>query len=248
MEEGASKEDQRMASSQAEAMRAQYDLALLQAEYAQVRSPASGRVVKVMVEAGNMVASTMPLVVIAQDAAMTAQVAVPERHYGRFLAHRGAIPAFITPIAFSERKPFAGVVASVSQAVDPQSRSFLVEVSVDNSEGLLRSGMYVDVALSLDTAKGALALPERAIIRKSGSTYVYVIGPVPAPAQGKKPKKPAATPDPAVGAVSLVEVKTGLSGDGYVQILSGLAGTESVVVEGNAFLEDGQTVRVVEAE
>ena len=39
------------------------------------------------------------------------------------------------------------------------------------------------------------------------------------------------------------EVRTGLDSEKEVQILSGLGLAERVIVEGNAFLEDGQAVR-----
>jgi RND family efflux transporter MFP subunit len=233
MEEGASQEDQLMASSNAEAMKAQYDLALLQAENSKVRAPASGRVVKILVEAGNMVSPTMPLVVIAQDTSMTAQVAVPERLYGRFLSHRGPIRATVKPIAFDGRQAFDGVVASLSQAVDSQSRSFLVEVSVDNSRRLLRSGMFVDVALYLETAAGVIAVPEASIVRKGEQTFVFTVVPPDPPLPGQ-------------GLASRVAVKTGLAAGGFVEISAGLRGGELVVLEGNAFLDDGQHVRIVD--
>jgi HlyD family secretion protein len=243
MEEGASREDQDMASGQAEAMRAQYDLALLQAGYAQVLAPASGRVVKVIAEAGNMVGQTSPLMVIAQDKSMTAQVAVPERHYGKFLTHPGSIPVRVRPIAFRDRPPFEGTVASVAQAVDPQSRSFIVDVSVDNSEGLLRSGMYVDADMSLDKIDKALCVPEAAVLRRSGESVLFIYEEETPPAAGGKAAGPA-----GLGRIRRVAAKTGMSAEGWIQILSGVEAGQRVVTEGNAFLEEGQEVRAVKPE
>jgi HlyD family secretion protein len=249
MEEGASREDQDMAAGQAGAMKAQYDLALLQAGYARVTSPASGRVVKVMAEAGNMVGQTSPLMIIAQDKSMTAQVAVPERHYGKFLTHPGTIRVLVRPIAFRERAPFEGTVASVAQAVDPQSRSFLVDVSVDNSEGLLRSGMYVDADMSLDRIDKALCVPEAAVLRRGGESIIFIYeeevgaGGRAAPGAGEGASRIA-----GLGRIKRVTAKTGMSADGWIQVLSGVEAGQRVVTEGNAFLEGGQEVRAVESE
>jgi hypothetical protein len=41
-------------------------------------------------------------------------------------------------------------------------------------------------------------------------------------------------------------LKTGIEGDGIVQVVEGLADNDRVVVDGNAFLEDGQRVNVGE--
>jgi RND family efflux transporter MFP subunit len=232
MEEGASREDQEMAIAQANAMKAQYDLALLQAGYARVLAPASGRVVKVMAEAGNMVAQSTPLAVIASDTSMTAQVAVPERHFGRFIEHAGEIPVKVSPIAFPGRPPFEGLVTSVAQAVDPQSRSFVVEVSVDNASGLLRSGMYVNVAMVLERIPGALCVPDEAVLRRGGETIIFTFE----------------AGEDGLGTAHRIKASTGFSSGGWTRILSGLDVGDSVIIEGGAFLEDGQKVRAVAGE
>jgi RND family efflux transporter MFP subunit len=232
MEEGASREDQEMAIAQANAMKAQYDLALLQAGYARVLAPASGRVVKVMAEAGNMVAQSTPLAVIASDTSMTAQVAVPERHFGRFIEHAGEIPVKVSPIAFPGRPPFEGLVTSVAQAVDPQSRSFVVEVSVDNASGLLRSGMYVNVAMVLERIPGALCVPDEAVLRRGGETIIFTFE----------------AGEDGLGTAHRIKASTGFSSGGWTRILSGLDVGDSVIIEGGAFVEDGQKVRAVAGE
>ncbi|NBC30972.1 MAG: efflux transporter periplasmic adaptor subunit, partial [Spirochaetes bacterium] len=38
---------------------------------------------------------------------------------------------------------------------------------------------------------------------------------------------------------------TGLRGDGFIEVTSGLLGSEAIVVEGNAFLENGQRIRAI---
>jgi RND family efflux transporter MFP subunit len=233
MEEGASKEDQESASAQAVAMKAQYDLALLQAAYARILAPASGRVVKVMEDAGNMVGPTSPIMVIAQDKSMTAKVAVPESHYGEFISHPGNIPVDVRPIAFPGRQPFSGIVASISQAVDPQSRSFLVDVSVDNAAGLLRSGMYVEASMSMETVRDAVCVPDSAVLLRGGGSVIFVYDTA------------TAKPGSGLGRVRAVKVRLGIGSGGFTQVTAGIEAGDRVVTEGGSFLEDGQEVRAV---
>ncbi len=227
LEEGGSPEEQEMARSQAQARRAAYDLAALQLSYARVLSPVAGIVARVLQEEGNTVAAGTPLVVMVQDDPIVARVAVPELHYGEFLRRRGEIAALVRPLAYPERKPFAGVVTAVAPTIEAASRTFTVEVQLDNASRLLRPGMYCDVELVVERTEAALLVPLSAVVERGDRQVVFVVG-------GGSP--PAA---------EAREVTLGIESGEEVQILSGLSESDWIVVEGNAFLEDGQALRVV---
>jgi HlyD family secretion protein len=224
MEKGATDEDLALAQANEGAMKAQYDLAMLQLGYALVRAPVSGTVARVMAKAGNMAGAGTPLFAIIQDKSVLAQMALPEKHYGRIAGTLREIKVLVKPIAFEGPERFQGVVTSVGQSIDPASRTFVVEAAIANQDRALRPGMYVNAELVLQTWDDALLLPAEAISSRGGREGVFVI-------YGEGPYH-----------VRFAPIETGIERDGMVQVLSGLGETELVVFKGNSFLEDGQEV------
>lgn len=228
MEEGASEEDRAMARANAEAAEKQYRLADLQLSYATVAAPVSGTVAKVMAEEGSMVGTTTALVALVDDTRITAEVAVPEVHYGRLANREGELSALVSPVAYPDHAPFRGTVAGVSPVVDPMSRTFEVDVAVENSEGLLRAGMYVNVEILVRRLEQAVTVPSHAVVLRGGQHVVFTVEP------GNSMH------------AKMVPVVLGLREGDRVQITSGVSPDVPVVLEGNAFLEDGQQVRIID--
>lgn len=228
MEEGASAEDRAMARANAQAAETQFRLADLQVQYAAVHAPVSGTVAKVMAEEGSMVGPTTALVALVDDMRISAEVAVPELHYGSLVHREGELSAWVRPVAYPDHEPFRGTVASVSPVVDPTSRTFTVSVAVDDSAGLLRAGMYVNVEILVRRVDRALTLPSHAVVLRGGEHVVFAVEP------GNSMH------------ARMVPVVLGLRHGEKVQIASGLSPDMPVVLEGNAFLEDGQQVRVID--
>jgi membrane fusion protein (multidrug efflux system) len=113
----------------------------------------------------------------------------------------------------------------VSRVIDPESRTFSAEAALQNESGRLRPGMYVEVSVILSRRENAVVVPPAAVVTRDGQQVVFVVQ----------------TDDTA----RRVPVTTGLRGEGYVEVTSGLLGSETIVVEGNAFLEDGQRIRAI---
>ncbi len=224
MEEGATAEDLALARANEDAMRAQYDLAAMQLENAEVRAPVSGLVAKVMAKEGNMAGPGTPLVAIVQDSSVTANLSLPERSYGIVAGNPRRIRVVVRPIAYAKRRSFPGVVTSVGEMIDPMSRTYLVEAAIDNPDRALKPGMYVEAELVLERWEEALLLPVDAVARRGGGTGCFVL-------EGEGPWK-----------ARFVPISTGAESAGMLQVLSGLSGEELVILEGAAFLEDGQAV------
>jgi len=119
-------------------------------------------------------------------------------------------------------RDFPGVVRLVNLTADPLSKKFGVEAVFDNPEGLLRPGTFGDVVFELESHEKALVVPQKAILENS---YVFVVE------SGKAIKK---------------TVTLGLQNTTMVEILTGLAEGDAVVVEGNYGLEEGAAVQVLE--
>lgn len=117
-----------------------------------------------------------------------------------------------------------GKVRMVAPSVDLQTRNALVYVDLPDSVGSARAGMYAKGEIQLGQSN-AMTVPQTAVVVRDGFSYVYSVG--------------------ADNKVTQTKVQTGrLSGDRQ-EILSGLKSDDRVVVSGGAFLNSGDTVRVV---
>lgn len=120
---------------------------------------------------------------------------------------------------------FVGTVHLIHPAIDQMTRTFKVEVTIDNGGGKISTGMFARVSFNYGTANH-IVVPDRAIVKMQGAgiRYVYVLEPN--------------------GTVRYVEVKLGKRmGDRY-EVLSGLSNGDKVVIAGQSRLTDGKKVKV----
>jgi HlyD family secretion protein len=228
MEQGATREELAMAKENADALKAQYELARLQLSYTTIETPMEGIVADILVDQGNLVGQTTPILVIVRDDPIIIEVPVPEKHYNDLLKNRNFITAFIVNGSDKHTSAYQGKIRNVSSVIDPRSRTFKVEIMVDNNDGSLRPGMYVNVELVVERYTEALLLPKSAILNYDGAAHVFLVR----------------EEQSAVAVLRQIEV--GIADDSIVQVLAGLTGTEKVISQGNAFLEDGQEVRIID--
>jgi len=120
-------------------------------------------------------------------------------------------------------RTFPGRLARTAQAIDPNSRTLLVEIDLDNQRGDILPGSFAQVHLKLPTSATTFRLPVNALIFRSEGLRVAVV---------KNDR------------VSLVPVTLGRDFGSSVEVLSGLTGGESVVVNPPDSISDGQTVNV----
>mgnify|MGYP001050339210 CR=1 FL=1 len=123
-------------------------------------------------------------------------------------------------------RAFTATVTSVDTRIDPATRSVTTVAEVDNREGLLRPGMFMTVRVQLSTDPAALLVAEQALVPQGSRQFVYLV------VDGRAVRR---------------EVTLGTRLRGEVQILSGLAVGDAVVVEGTQRLRDGLPVKVQEA-
>jgi RND family efflux transporter MFP subunit len=116
---------------------------------------------------------------------------------------------------------FRGTIQVVNLAADPLSKKFGVEVGVDNQDLVLRPGTFGEITLEISTHEGALVVPQKAILLNK---YLFIVQ------DGKAVKR---------------EVALGLQNSTMVEITSGLAEGDQVIVEGNFGLEEGATVDII---
>ncbi len=74
-------------------------------------------------------------------------------------------------------RQFTGTVARTANALDPTSRTLLVELHVPNAEGVLMPGMYAQVDLSSTRTNPPLLVPSEALIVRGDGAAVALVRP-----------------------------------------------------------------------
>jgi multidrug efflux pump subunit AcrA (membrane-fusion protein) len=118
---------------------------------------------------------------------------------------------------------FTGRVSRTAQAIDPQSRTLLVEIDLDNPRGEILPGSFAQVHLKLPTDATTFRLPVNTLMFRSEGLRVAVV---------------------KHGTVTLVPIRLGRDFGSTVEVLTGLTGAESVVVNPPDSLAEGQSVNV----
>lgn len=114
-----------------------------------LRAPIDGVVLERRSDVGEKLAEGTVTFVVVQTAPLKLRFRVPERYVGE-VAPGASVSASVDPYP---GETFSGKVSVVVPAVDPQSRTFIVEALFDNRDGRLRPGLFARVKLDLVARK-----------------------------------------------------------------------------------------------
>jgi membrane fusion protein (multidrug efflux system) len=123
-------------------------------------------------------------------------------------------------------KIFEGKISRMSYALDDATRTMLVEADLPNADLTLRPGMYATVKVGVEKHTGARLIPTEALVMEKANAFTFV-------ADGGRAKKTA--------------IKIGFNDGAKVEVLSGLAESEAVILVGKMTLADGAAVNATEA-
>lgn len=140
--------------------------------YCQVQAPFDGVITLRNVDVGALVNSgTTLLYRIAQMATLRTYVNVPQTYADSI--HTGDAAALT--VSNLPGRQFMGEVARTANALDPNSRTLLVEVRVPNENGVLLPGMYAQVDLRSVRSDPPLLVPSDAMIVRADGAQVAVV-------------------------------------------------------------------------
>jgi multidrug efflux pump subunit AcrA (membrane-fusion protein) len=220
MRKGARQEDRDALLAQIRQAEATLKLAVINLKNATIRAPISGIISQRFLDRGAFVTTNTPLIRIVAMDIVKVVVHVVESELAQFRA--GAI-AEIRVDTYPDEL-FRGSVVRISPTVDPESRTADVEIQLDNKDHRLKPGMFARVSLVMQRREGILLLTKDSLLRESGTTRVFVHD---------------------NGKASLREVRLGLEGEQYVEILTGLREGDEVIIAGQYELRDGMPVNVI---
>lgn len=187
-----------------------------------VIAPMAGTLVTMSAVENSFISNSMPLAVIDGPDQMKVSVSVSEA-----LVPKLSIGAEADVYVSAIDESFSAVIRSVEQAANFQTRLYTVTLTVPSDVGGLLSGMFADVTFFTDVSQNAVVVPTEAILTGGGGQYVFVV---------------------ENDTARYVEVTTGLTGSGVTEVLSGLTAGQQLVTVGQAYLHEGDPVRVVSGE
>ena len=205
-----------------DALKAQYALAALELSHTKVKAPISGIISARLVKVGNTIAANTPVFRITDLDPLLAYIYVPERDYQKLAADQ---PVTLSVDALPG-EVFGGRIQTIAPVIDPNTGTFKVTVEINDRSGALKPGMFGRVNVVYDTRSGVPLVPRVALLDSDSETSVFVV---------------RADED----AVERKTVAIGYSSGGNVEVLSGLAAGDRVVVIGQAGLKENSKVQII---
>ena len=195
--------------------------------YEKIYAPFDGTIIArnvdtgALIDAGSAGGPARELFDLAQTGTLRVYVDVPQ-DYSQQAAAPGA-QAYLTLSQFPDRK-FPGQIARNAGSINPVTRTLRLEVDVPNADGALLPGSYAQVHLQLHAAQPQYALPVNTLLFRPEGVQVATVD--------------------KNGAVALKTITIGRDFGSRVEVASGLAGNENVILNPTDAIAQGARVRV----
>ncbi|HEX4857538.1 MAG TPA: efflux RND transporter periplasmic adaptor subunit [Usitatibacteraceae bacterium] len=210
------------AESNFQVAKAAFDLASARLTKLEIRAPFSGTVGLRQVSIGDYIKDGQDIANLEAIDTLKVDFRVPEVFLKQVSTNQNLQ---VTLDAFPDQV-FTGRVLAINPLLDAGGRAIVVRAAVRNSDARLRPGMFARVRLLTAEKQDTLTIPEQAIIPSGDEFYVFRI-----------------LDERAVR----TKVEIGQRGEGIVEIVNGLAASDTVVTAGQIKIRDGAPVRIAEA-
>ncbi|MCH9627943.1 MAG: Multidrug resistance protein MdtA [Chlamydiales bacterium] len=180
-----------------------------------VYAPLAGVISSLPLSSGCVVNPQTVVGEVMQIDTVTARFSVPDQ-YREKMREGQAITVRVGSSAY------AATLKPIVPLIDPATRTFVVEASLDNPSHALLPGMFAKATIVLNEVHQSILIPEEAVIAMGGRWHVYKM---------------------ENGSAVLEEVKLGLRKEGRIQITEGLSAHEQVITRGSHKVSEGQKVR-----
>ena len=187
-----------------------------------LRSPITGFVSARNFDAGDLYSMSAALFTVQQVTPVKLLVGISESEYTKI---KKGDTVSITVDAIPD-KTFTGKVERLYPTIDAATHTFKAEVTVPNTDRVLRPGMYARVTVNFGS-RHSVIVPDQALVKQegTGTRFIYVLK--------------------ADNTVSYLPVTIGRHMGQEYEILSGVEEGETVVVKGQSTLRDGVKVNVL---
>lgn len=210
----------------------------LNLSYTEIRAPVAGRVGKLEITVGNLIAAgpgSTPLTTLVSVDPVYAAFSADEQVVTRALRSLAAKPGKTLPVEripvemttaidedMSAGKTYEGRLQLIDNQVDPRTGTVRVRAVFDNTDGRLIPGQFVRLRMGRPNSGTALLITERAVGTDQDKKFVMVVG------EDNK--------------VAYREISLGAPVNGLRIVTSGLKAGERIVVNGLHRIKPGATV------
>ncbi len=193
----------------------------------ELRAPVDGQILSRNIELGVLVGAGTTAFTMGDMKAVKAVFGVPDTILSSVqLGKRQSIKTETYP------QSFEGQITAISPQADQKSRTFQVEVTVPNSQDLLKSGMVATLVLNQQRlGTPLLVVPLEAIVSATDGAQTFSVFVVEQDGGKDVVRRRTVLPGPTMG--------------DKVSILKGVRAGERVVASGSTLVNDGQAVRVI---
>jgi len=189
-----------------------------------IRAPFAGRLGIRLVNLGESLEVGKAIVSLQSLTPVFVDFSLPQQDLAQL---QTGLPVQLFSDSYPDEK-FEGVLTAINPALDAATRSIGLQATLENTNLLLRPGMFVRVEVILPKAEPVLAIPATAILSAPYGDTVYVIEPATNSANGL--------------VVRQQFVKTGKTHGDFVSVLAGLKAGDKVVSAGLFKLRNGAAV------
>lgn len=204
----------------ADVARAQLAAAQTRLDNHRIEAPFSGVIGLNDISLGAYLSAATEVATLDSTGTMELSFAVSEKFLGQISL--GQRVQANSPAYPAER--FTGELIELGTRINELSRTLPVRALIENPDGKLRPGQFMAANLTL-RQREALIIPEQAVMIRGDETYVFVA---------------------LDGSAKRVSVELGSRSPGIVEVVSGLALEDQVIITGQDRLSSGDRIDVVE--
>jgi len=154
-----------------------------------------------------LVSNNIFIITLDDNSTIYSDIKIPESYSSSI---KKGLPVEVTLSSF-KNKTFLGKIDFVSSRINADTRSLLLRIKVKNEDLELISGSLLEVRVKFDL-RNSIGVPDTSVMIEGDKSYVYKIN--------------------VENIANKTEVKTGLRGNGDIEIISGLNEGDIIVAEG----------------
>ncbi|WP_422106208.1 efflux RND transporter periplasmic adaptor subunit [Winogradskyella sp.] len=190
-----------------------------------IRAPFSGTIDEVITDQGQVVSpGANQLMRLVSLKNMYVKASVPETYLGTI--KRGTYVNVAFP---SLGQQIDGKVRQVGNFINPNNRTFEIEIAIPNKEQLIKPNLVANLEINDYRKENATVIPDNVVQENAlGQKFVYLIPSL----------------EDSEATVVKTQVNLGLAYDGYVEVLDGITSGDVIVKDGAITMRDGLTVKV----
>ncbi|MFB9055965.1 efflux RND transporter periplasmic adaptor subunit [Mariniflexile ostreae] len=211
-----------------EASKSSFDQLEKQFEKTNIRAPFTGTIDQIITDQGSLVnPGQSPLMRIVNTSDMYVKADVPENYLGKVTEGSEVVVDFI-----SLGKTYTGKIRQVSNFINPDNRSFSIQVALPNKDNILKPNLIATIKLNDYISEKTIVIPSSIVQKNSKNESLVFIY----------------TPETdSTGTVKQTVIKTGKEQDGHIEVSEGIKSGDIIILEGARTLRDGQEVSIKNA-